>query len=71
MNEAARRAGRRDAVTQAPLPAGQAPAYVATDGSCASTALDSGGPLALPWLVASMLTGAPWKRARTDPYDGL
>jgi hypothetical protein len=24
--------------------------------------------LARPWLAASHLTGAPWKRLRADPY---
>lgn len=65
------RAGCRDAVSQVPLPAGLLPSHVAVDGSCASAALDNGGFLTQPWLAASPFTGAPWKRARTDPYHGL
>jgi len=64
-------AGCRDAVSQVPLPAGLLPSHVAVDGSCASAALDNGGFLTQPWLAASPFTGAPWKRARTDPYHGL
>ncbi len=67
------REGRYDAVSGALLTPACPPIHIAADGSCASAALEDGGgggaaALARPWLAASPLTGAPWKRARLDPY---
>ena len=77
------RQGQHDAISAAPLSTSQPPAFSAADGSCGSAALPgslsavlggggSGGEamlaLARPWLAASHLTGAPWKRLRADPY---
>lgn len=76
------RQGQHDAISAAPLSTSQPPAFGAVDGSCASAALPGGlgaGPggggggeamlaLARPWLAASHVTGAPWKRLRADPY---
>lgn len=78
------RQGQHDAISAGQLSASQPPAHCAVDGSCASAALPggftaafvgSGGAggeaalaLARPWLAASHLTGAPWKRLRADPY---
>lgn len=76
--------GQHDAITAVPLNPAWPPTHCAADGSCASAVLEETSPagfsgsgcstaagvaaLVRPWLAASPLTAAPWKRMRMDPY---